>query len=194
MLLVSPPNRDVLLGVVEGLLDGTYSREEVVSWQRAVASEVAWDLPITVANGYWYFYSLAYLTMPFDTGFFIRTQDLIAYVADMRQLPSSVQFGEAKHVRPHALPMSFVQKPLAILPDESRWFDVTPGVSMRGVFEARQDLVEHAHFSFRGATFLLLRQFDEPTRQIYVLGDDRDPDKRDQLLNTLGLVQGTRVT
>ena len=55
-----------------------------------------------------------------------------------------------------------------------------PGV--RGTFEKRMDMVEHCHLRFEGTHYLLVKQFDEQTGQVLMLGSNRDKSKAERLL------------
>jgi len=59
--------------------------------------------------------------------------------------------------------------------------------SVRGTFEERGDMVEHSHLRFRGATYLLVRQFDESSNQAMILGTERNSTHLKELMQLLEL-------
>ena len=79
MLLVKTPTRKVLLTILDGLLTGLFSRDEVFSWYKALFELHGWELPLSVGDGYWYFYSLACITLADNSSahaHFIRRSEL----------------------------------------------------------------------------------------------------------------------
>ncbi|MDZ7686495.1 MAG: hypothetical protein U5O39_17145 [Gammaproteobacteria bacterium] len=88
MLLVDPgPGR--MIGVLEGLLDGTYTREEVATWREGIIAEHG-EIDLAIDDGFWYFESLAALTIPFaiepDDEFFARRRDIEEYLLDLQRV------------------------------------------------------------------------------------------------------------
>jgi hypothetical protein len=188
MLLVHPPNAQNLTDVIADLVYEKRSREEVLSWQQAVFAECGFDIPIATKNGYWYFYSLMYLYMPFpyqEEGVFIRRLDLREYLSDLMKVPGAPLGLDLVHLRTHELDHDELLWPIAIIEDQH---DLMAGLpSTRGVFEQHLDMLEHCHVRFATDHYLLVKQFDEQTHRIMVLGANRDPEKLSALMSTLGV-------
>lgn len=185
MLLVEAPDRSRLLKVVEDLLAGYLSREEVASWQKAVFAQYTWDISIPEDAGYWYFYGLSFINLPFPGGFFLREQDLREYRADLSRLEGEAVTEKLVHRRSWQLDRKPVRWPLAIVYDESDLMARLPGC--RGTFEKRMDMVEHCHLAFEGINYLMVKQFDEQASQILLLGNSRDKRKAEHLVMELSL-------
>ena len=64
MLLVKRPDRKMMLDVIGRIKRGVLSRFEVLSWHQAVVNQFGRDLNLSVADGYWYFRSLAFVGVP----------------------------------------------------------------------------------------------------------------------------------
>lgn len=185
MLLVEAPDHCRLLRIVEDLLAGNISREEVASWQKAVFAQYQWDIPVNEEDGYWYFYGLAFVDLPFPGGFFLREQDLNEYQADLKRLEGTALADGLVHKRAWQLDRQPVRWPLAIIRDESDLMASLPGC--RGTFEKRGDMVEHCHLEFEGVNYLLVKQFDEQASQVLLLGNARDKKKAERLVRKLSL-------
>ena len=138
MLLVKPPSRQLLIDILYGVLAGRHSREEVASWYRAVTALPEFA-PLTVANGHWYFESLAALDIPMamgDSGHFIRTRDIEEYIADLEEEDAVDCIGEIARLRVHELPQNTVFKPLLMFDQpEYQAFDHLGLTTVRGIFD-----------------------------------------------------------
>lgn len=189
MLLVEPPGKSRLLKVVEDLLEGSISREEVASWQKAVFAQCQWDIPISEPEGYWYFYSLIFITLPFPGGYFLRERDLAEYRDDLRCVVGTALDEALIHRRSWQLDRKPVRWPLAIVRDESDLMARLPGC--RGTFEKRMDMVEHCHLEYQAEQYLLVKQFDELASQVLLLGNSRDKKKAEGIVDALGLDSST---
>jgi len=185
MLLVEPPGKNRLLKIVEDLLEGSISREEVASWQKAVFAQCQWDIPIPESEGYWYFYSLGFIDLPFPGGYFLRDSDLEEYRADLRHAVGTTLGEELIHRRAWQLDRKPVRWPLAIIQDDSDLMARLPGC--RGTFEKRMDMVEHCHLEYQADQYLLVKQFDEQASQVLLLGNSRDIKKAEGIIDALGL-------
>lgn len=182
MLLVKPPDKSTLLDVLQGLQENRYTREEVVTWRQAVATEYSGEIPLTVEDGYWYFRSLSLLTIPVNFGdgqdYFIRDQDIEEYILDIEKVPCDEHHGNIRRIRSHQMDQNQIRWPLMIYEETmGRGFEALGLQSVRGVFEEREDLVEHTHLMFDGALYLIVRQYDEHVDQVMVLGTSRDKNK-----------------
>lgn len=185
MLLVEAPDQKQLLDVVERLIEGSLAREEVASWQKAVFNQNSWDIPIPETEGYWYFYSLSFIELPFPGGYFLRERDLVEYVADMMQVPGEALSQDLLYRRSWQLDQERVRWPLAIIRDDLDIMSRMPGC--RGTFEKRMDMVEHCHLGLDGDEYLLVKQFDERASQVLLLGSSRDRKKAEHLVKGLSL-------
>ncbi len=185
MLLVDAPDKSKLLKVIEELIDGSRSREEVASWQRAVKAACSWDIPISEEDGYWYFYGLSFVDMPFPGGYFLRDRDLEEYRADLRRAVGETLGEDLIHRRSWQLDRKPVRWPIAMIRDDTDVMSRLPGC--RGTFEKRLDMVEHCHLEYRADQYLLVKQFDEQMSQVLLLGNSRDKEKAEGLLKTLSL-------
>ena len=183
MLLVEPPNQAALKRVVRALLDESISREEVVTWQKAVAKQCDWQLPIKEQDGYWYFYSLGFAEVLFPDDYYIRQADLQEYQLDLERVPGEALSPELTHLRTYQIDPNELRWPLATIEDGQDLMGDLP--STRGTFETRLDLVEHCHFEFEHCNYLLIKQFDERTNELMLLGNNRDSDKAGRLRSLL---------
>ena len=180
MLLVDPPTRNNLLEIINALQNNKISREEVVTWQRAVVNQFGDTISLSAADGYWYFHSFAFMDVPIvdrdGSGFFIRRSDLDEYALDIQQVPAAEFYGDVLRRRSHEVDNSALRWPLTTFR-----YDACPHLaempSVRGTFEARGDMVEHTHLEFEESVYLIVRQFDEYANQGMLLGTDRDPEK-----------------
>ena len=96
MLLVKSPDKSELIQLLQGLLSGGYSREEVVSWWRAIEQTVhrpSEQRSLAVEDGFWYFQSLSILDVPINLGdgerYFIRDTDIEEYLLDLQQIDAT---------------------------------------------------------------------------------------------------------
>lgn len=185
MLLIKTPSKKDLHKIITALLTKEISREEVLSWQRGVVSSCGWDVPIGRLEGYWYLYSLMYIEVPFPGGYFIRDCDLEEYLRDLEVVPGDEIQPGIGHLRSHEIKLDELRWPIAMMTDHQDVMAGVPGV--RGTFEKRMDMVEHCHLRFEGASYLLVKQFDEQTGQALLLGSDRCKARAEQLLGLLGV-------
>lgn len=187
MLLIEPPDKAQLTGIIDQLLSGGMSREEVKAWQLAVAADIGWELQLPVSDGYWYFYSLMFVDMPLPTepgGYAIRSHDLVEYRADIQQAPAPSQDRPLQPLRTHQVDHQALLWPLTNIPCDPTAVMLNAGlIPVRGVFEPREELVEHAHLRFEGNHYLLVRQLDEYASELLVLGESRDEAQLGRLLS-----------
>lgn len=178
MLLVKAPTDDVMQEILLGLLDGSLSRIEVVTWYRAVLNQFGQDLPLSI--GYWYFHSFPFLDIPLlhqdRSDFFIRYIDLEEYLLDIKKTPAPEVHGNVRRLRSHQIDASALRWPLTTV-RHSEALTLCGFPAVRGTFEDRGDMVEHTHLMFDNAMYLIVHQFDEYADQSMLLGTDRDPDK-----------------
>jgi len=192
MLLVKRPQKSDLMQVLQGLLDGKYSREEVLSWHSAIVGEYA-DLHMAVADGYWYFQSLSALTIPIDLGdgeaFFIRLRDIEEYLLDLQRVGAEESYQGVTRVRSHQTDPEAVRWPLLMFEHTDVWKMEDLGLrSVRGLFDVHLDLVEHTHVFFKGDLYLMVRQYDDQAHQLMILGTNRDEDQLREFMKILGFV------
>ena len=192
MLLVKRPDRKIMLDVIGRIKRGVLSRFEVLSWHQAVVNQFGRDLNLSVADGYWYFRSLAFVDVPLfeeeGKDFFLRDSDLEEYMMDIQRVPSTENHKGILRQRPHQLESQAVLKPLTTYYHNKQHRLAHPLLkSVRGTFEDRGDMVEHSHLRFRGATYLLVRQFDESSNQAMILGTERNSTHLKELMQLLEL-------
>jgi hypothetical protein len=171
-----------LLQVITGLQSTTLSREEVVTWRKAVVSQFGPRVSLSVEDGYWYFQSLKLLEIqvPGSAGFshFIREQDLEEYHFDISRVPCDEAYGGIRRLRSFEVGMNAIRWPLTTFRvNENTELSDRGLTSTRGTFEERGDMVEHIHLWYDNAIFLIVKQFDEFVDQAMILGTDRDPDR-----------------
>ena len=185
MLLIKMPRQKDLQKIIRALLANEISREEVLSWQRGVVSSCGWEIPIGKLQGYWYLYSLMYIAVRFPGGYFLRESDLEEYLRDLEvERGGEIQPGLG-HLRSHEINLEELRWPIAVMTDHHDVMASLP--SVRGAFEKRMDMVEHCHLRFDKANYLLVKQFDEQTGQVLLLGGNRDKPRARQLLGLLGV-------
>ena len=192
MLLVKRPDRKMILDVIGRIKRGVLSRFEVLSWHRAVVNQFGRDLNLSVADGYWYFRSLAFVGVPLfeedGKDFFLRDSDLEEYMMDIQRVPSTENLKGILRQRPHQIESQAVLRPLITYHHNKQNRLMHPVLkSVRGTFEERGDMVEHSHLRFRGATYLLVRQFDESSNQAMILGTERNSTHLKELMQLLEL-------
>jgi hypothetical protein len=178
MLLVKAPTDRVMQEILQGLLDRSLSRTEVVTWHRAVLNQFGQDLPLSI--GYWYFHSFSFLDIPLlyqdRNNFFIRDIDLEEYLLDIEKAPAPEVYGNVSRLRSHQIDASALRWPLTTI-RHSEALTTCGFPAVRGSFEDRGDMVEHTHLMFDDAMYLIVHQFDEYADQSMLLGTDRDADK-----------------
>ena len=121
MLLVKAPTKQILVQTIDGVIEGRYSRDEVVSWCEAVVEQHRREgsdkllVPLTVEEGYWYFVSMGILAYPdfeHEDEFFIRPGDLHEYLEDLKEIPCDEMQGPIRRLRVHLLGWSeIVRRP-----------------------------------------------------------------------------------
>jgi len=185
MLLIKKPRKKDLQKIIRALLVDDISREEALGWQRGVVSSSGWEIPIGKLQGYWYFYSLMYIEVPFPGGYFLRKRDLEEYLRDLEVEPGDEFQPGLGHLRSHEINLDELRWPIAMITDEHDVMAGLPGV--RGTFEKRMDMVEHCHLRFEEVNYLLVKQFDEQVGDVLLLGGNRGKPKAEQLLNLLGV-------
>lgn len=168
-----------MLEILRALQRDELQRSEVVSWHRAVKNQFP-EITLSVADGYWYFASFAFLDVPIigydGPGMFIRDVDIDEYRLDIQRVPAQTGHGAVRRLRSHQIDASAPRWPLSTFRYSSHT-DLNGLQAVRGTFEERGDMVEHLHLAFGDAVYLILRQFDEYVEQAMILGTDRDPDK-----------------
>lgn len=190
MLLVKHPDKAGLIHLLQGLLSGKYSREEVVSWWNAVESEHG-RAPLAVDEGFWYYQSLSALTIPISLGdgeaYFIRDRDLEEYLLDLQRVGTEESYQGITRVRSHQTDPAAVRWPLLMFEQTDIHRMERLGLrSVRGVFDPHLDLVEHTHLYFHGDLYLVVRQYDDQAHQLMILGTSRDEDQLREFIRTLG--------
>lgn len=194
MLLVKPPDKAELIQLLQGILAGKYSREEVVSWWNAIEQatdsergEIAPD----VGEGFWYFQSLSVLNIPISLGdgeqFFIRDRDIEEYLMDLKRLGIAETYQEISRVRVHQTDPGAVRWPLVMFEQTDINHLERLGLhSVRGLFDPHLDLVEHTHLQFHGDLYLVVRQYDDQAHQLMILGTSRDEPQLREFIEILG--------
>ncbi|XOV88687.1 MAG: hypothetical protein ACFHX7_02115 [Pseudomonadota bacterium] len=191
MLLVKPPDRADLLHILEGLIEGRLTREEVGSWYQAVAADPL-DLHLSGADGFWYFHSLSAITVPIGIeageSWFIRRRDLQEYVLDLKGVGSDAHYQGITRVRAHQADNTALRWPLLMVEhtDAGR-LDELGLCPVRGVFDEHGDLLEHTHLLYQGELYLVVRQYDDQAHQLMILGTSRDQERLGEFLAILGL-------
>ena len=177
----------MLSNVVRRLLAGDISRNEVHSWQEAVFAEYGWDIPISVREGFWYFFSLMRVLSRDEAGeYLIRDSDLAEFLADMKGHVPVAAHPSIVPLRSHQIDPEELRWPLTILnAEDTGVLDEIPVPVVRGSFEHRLDLVEHRHLSHEGVNYLLVRHLDELGHELMVLGSSREPEKLQSLISAL---------
>ncbi|MBV1878668.1 MAG: hypothetical protein KUG79_13570 [Pseudomonadales bacterium] len=191
MLLVKTPTREVLLAVLDGVLTGLRSRDEVFSWYKALFELHGWELPLSVGEGYWYFYSLACITLA-DNGYadshFIRPSDLQEYIQDINQVPYQITINGVQRLRSFQINLAQIQWPLTVYRSQPGNTLLDKGLRpVRGIFEQGQDLVEHIHLRFEGKCYLIIKQFDAFSDDMMILGESRDKLRLQRFIDALDL-------
>ena len=194
MLLVKRPEKSDLIQLLRGLLDESYSREEVATWWQAVDKKYG-SSGLSVEQGLWYYLSLSVLTIPISLGdgesWFIRRRDIEEYLLDLQRVGGEESYRGITRVRSHQTDPDAVRWPLLMFEQTDVNLLERVGLrSVRGVFDPHMDLVEHAHLYFRGDLYLVVRQYDDQANQLMILGTSRDEDKLREFIDILGLARG----
>ena len=104
------------------------------------------------------------------------------------RVPSTENLKGILRQRPHQIESQAVLRPLITYHHNKQNRLMHPVLkSVRGTFEERGDMVEHSHLRFRGATYLLVRQFDESSNQAMILGTERNSTHLKELMQLLEL-------
>ena len=184
MLLVKPPSKDALRAIISGVQESQFCREEVFSWYQAVFKKIEWQLPLTPKDGYWYFYSLAYINTWFEDEYFLRSRDMEEYLRDIDGEAGSFLGGNVHHLRVFQSEPHILRWPLAEVEFVSNIFEKLP--TTRGSFERPLSMVEHVHLLFDGDKYLLMRQCEMGVSDpLFLLGTNRDTRKAEALLKRL---------
>ena len=183
MLLVKPPSKEALRALIFGIIRSKFSREEVLSWYQAVFKKIEWQLPLSWEDGYWYFYSLAYINERVRDEYFLRSSDMREYLLDMDRKAGFLLGEEIYHLRTFQSEPHLLRWPLAEVEFEVKIFEKLP--TTRGAFERPLSMVEHVHLSFDNDNYLLVRQW-EGLDSLYLLGTNREKQKAADLLQRLG--------
>lgn len=191
MLLVKRPSRQDLIQVLMGLLDETYTREEVVSWCQAIDEKFG-PCALSVSEGLWYYLSLTILTIPINLGdgepWFVRQRDIREYLLDLQRVGADETWQGITRVRAHQTDHEAVRWPLLMFEHtDIHHFERRGLRSVRGIFDPHGDLVEHTHLFFKGELYLLVRQYDDQAHQLMVLGTSRDEDRLREFVDALEL-------
>ena len=185
MLLVKPPSKEALRAIIFGVMRSKFSREEVLSWYQAVFKKIEWQLPLSWEDGYWCFYSLAYINERVRDEYFLRSSDMEEYLLDMDREAGSLVRKEIYHLRTFQSEPQLLRWPLAEVEFEVKIFEKLP--TARGAFERPLSMVEHVHLSFDNDNYLLVRQWEgEGLASLYLLGTNREKQKAAHLLQRLG--------
>ena len=187
MLLVKPPSKEALRALISGIIRSKFSREEVLSWYQAVFKKIEWQLPLSWEDGYWYFYSLAFINKRVRDEYFLRSSDMREYLLDMDREAGFLLGEEIYHLRTFQSEPHLLRWPLAEVEFEVKIFEKLP--TTRGAFERPLSMVEHVHLSFDNDNYLLVRQWEgegEGLDSLYLLGTNRDKQKAADLLQRLG--------
>lgn len=192
MLLVKHPDKSGLTQLLQGLLSGKYSRDEVVSWWNAVEREHG-RTQLGVEEGFWYFQSLSALNIPISLGdgerFFIRDRDLEEYLLDLQRAGTDESYQGITRVRSHQTDADAIRWPLLMFEQTDINRMERLGLrSVRGIFDAHLDLVEHTHLYFHGDLYLVVRQYDDQAHQLMILGTSRDEGQLREFIEILGFV------
>ncbi len=190
MLLVKAPDRGLVLSVLSGLVAAKLTREEVVAWYEAIVARYQ-DIEQATGDGYWYFRSLSALTIPMNLGdgesLFVRDRDIREYLLDMQRVDSAVTVDGITRVRCHQTNQRDIRWPLIMFPYPDAQLLERRGLPpVRGIFDRHGDLVEHTHLLFRGALYLVVRQYDDQAHQVMVLGTSRDEGQLRDFLAIVG--------
>ena len=184
MLLVKPPSKVALRVIISGVLESQFCRDEVLSWYQAVFKEIEWKLPLTWEDGYWYFYSLAYINTWVGNEYFLRSSDMEEYLRDIDGEAGSFLGGNVYHLRAFQSEPHLLRWPLAEVEFVDNIFGRLP--TTRGSFERPLSMVEHIHLLFYSDKYLLVRQCEGRGKdQLFLLGTNRDKRKAADLLERL---------
>ena len=190
MLVVEPPSKQALIRLLRDLVEGQQDRRTVFSWQQALLAQYGWQIPLSVSEGYWYFYSLgSLLDTTYHGGPLIREQDLLEYRSDLEGVECRQRIGEVSRYRAHQRPGQELMWPLFECARVGKDLSRLGFKSVRGVFEKREAVVEQLTVRFRGQHFLVLTHPDDPEGKIYVLGEMRKQAELLELVERLGLRQ-----
>ena len=120
--------------------------------------KIEWQLPLSWEDGYWYFYSLAYINERVRDEYFLRSSDMREYLLDMDREAGSLLEEEIYHLRTFQSEPHLLRWPLAEVEFEVNIFERLP--TTRGSFERPLSMVEHVHLSFDNDNYLLVRQWE----------------------------------
>ena len=192
MLLVKRPGKADLVHVLQGLLERKYSREEAVSWWKAIQNEYG-ETDLSVEDGFWYFQSLSALTIPINLNdgekYFIRMRDIEEYLLDLQRIGTEESHQGITRVRSHQTDPGALRWPLLMFEQTDVNRMERLGLrSVRGLFDPHLDLVEHTHLYFRGALYLVVRQYDDQAHQLMILGTSRDENQLREFIEILGFL------
>lgn len=189
MLLVIEPDTPRLRQILTALVQGRYSRQEVSSWQAAVLAEVGWQLALSTEQGYWYFYALGHLLDKDIQGKpVLRDQDIREYIADLDGVPGVLEKNGITSLRSHQLRLDKLLWPLASYAIGTLDIESATGfTAVRGVFENRNEVVQHCHLRFEADDYLLVKHLGPDDPDVFVLSSQRDQTQLQRFVQAIGL-------
>ena len=189
MLLVIEPDAARLRQILTALVQGRYSRQEISSWQAAVLAAVGWHLALSTRQGYWYFYSLGHLLDKDTQGKpLLRDQDISEYIGDLDGVPGVLEKNGATGLRSHQLQLDKLLWPLASYSIGALDIESATGfTAVRGVFENRNEVVQHCHLRFEADDYLLVKHLVSDDPEVFVLGSQRDQIQLQRFVHAIGL-------
>jgi hypothetical protein len=189
VLLVIEPDTPRLRQILTALVQGRYSRQEVSSWQAAVLAEVGWQLALSTEQGYWYFYTLGHLLDKDIQGKpVLRDQDIREYIADLDGVPGVLEKNGITSLRSHQLRLDKLLWPLASYAIGTLDIESATGfTAVRGVFEIRNEVVQHCHLRFEADDYLLVKHLGPDDPDVFVLSSQRDQTQLQRFVQAIGL-------
>jgi len=164
MLKIEPLTKDLLISVLELLVKGKVSREEVVTWHGAMMNRFGYtrvgadDLPLRVNDGYWEFVSLSSLMRKSEilsdkSDFFLRQGDFINYLGGLQGKTYEEISNEFQFVRQHEFTKeSGEYRTLLYIMDEDI-FTRNSMSTVRGILSSLSNLQELSIFEYQGLPF-----------------------------------------
>lgn len=143
------PTDEVIISVLEGLLDGAYSRDDVYYWYGEMTTKYATQYPGCIQfhteskQGGFIIQSLCFIKSKgladyeSDEQYFLRNEDFEEYIAELKHIDCSERNGKIERVRHHQVsPVKEINYPLICLdPRKSKVLDRFKIFSARGVVD-----------------------------------------------------------
>ena len=201
MIPVEKPTDNVILKVLEGFLDRTYSRDDVYVWQKEMREHYAEYHPGCMKilaeskSGNFIVQSLAFIN---DKGivkyensdeYFIRDEDIQEFIFELKSIDCTEQNGNIKRLRAHQVtPIKEMDYPLVCISCADGEVIKIFGVFFtRGIVDDLAEHTEYADVEYNGAYFYLQYSHRPKEHQFTIFGIKKSDSQLSNMLFDLDI-------